>query len=322
MTAALKLGMTAGVPEDLYHQGIVDGESSLSHSGMKTLLGKTPFHFRHEVLHPEDRVQKKSFDLGSAAHAYVLGAGAEQIAEIRKGGNDAHPFGTGEPYDDFRTKDAQTKRDLAYAMNLTPILAKDVERVHAMVAELRRHPLASELLAPGSGTPEVSAFVRDPESGVLLRARFDWLRNDNRAIDFKTVGRLADPRSFSKAAFEYGYFLQDPTYRHVAALCDYSIEEFHFVLQETTPPYAVSVCHLGPATLELGRLKMRQAIALYAACVAAGEWPAYSQESVEVDVPFWALRELDAVAAVDSDDDSPDSAVAGDVLAFLDSLNV
>lgn len=319
MTAELKLGLMAGVPEALYHRGIVDGEPSLSHSGMKTLLGKTPAHFRHEVDHPEDRVQKKSFDLGSAAHAYVLGAGQELIAEMRKGGDVDHPFGTGEPYDDFRTKDCQQKRDLAYSLDLVPILAKDVERVHSMVAALRQHPLAGELLEPGSGTPEVSGFARDPESGVLLRARFDWFREDHRVTDFKTTAKLADPRVFSKTAFEYGYFLQDPTYRHVSDLCGWEITEFNFVIQETSPPYAVSVCHLGPATLELGRLKMRQAIATYAACVAAGVWPGYPlDESVEVDVPYWALRDIETVQGDDVDDAAVIDSAA---IQLLESLN-
>ena len=84
MTGQLQLGLTAGVPEALYHRGIVDGEESLSHSGMKTILGRSLTHFRREVDHPEDRAQKRAFDLGSAAHAYVLGAAhSSGLAEIR-----------------------------------------------------------------------------------------------------------------------------------------------------------------------------------------------------------------------------------------------
>ena len=79
-SGTLQLGLTADVPEQLYHRGVIDGEPSLSHSGMKTLLGKSPAHFRCEIDHPEDREQKKYFDLGSAVHAYALGAGQEFMA--------------------------------------------------------------------------------------------------------------------------------------------------------------------------------------------------------------------------------------------------
>lgn len=306
--------LLAGVPEADYHRGLVDGEESLSHSGMKTLLGKTPAHFRREVDHPEDRVQKKSFDLGSAAHAYILGSDAG-IAEIRRGTpTEEHPFGTGEPYDDFRTKDAQAKRDEAYQLDLVPILAKDVARVEAMVAALHEHPVALELLS--SGTPEVSAFARDPETGVILRARFDWLRDDQRIVDYKT-GVTADPAAFGRRALDYGYFLQDPTYRHVLSLCGVAPAGFEFVLQETTPPYAVAVVHLEPATRQLGELRMRQAIALFAECQTAGVWPGYPAESVGVDVPFWALRDA-GIQTSTSSELSGDSNT--DVSGLLDDL--
>lgn len=318
MTGQLQLGrLMAGVPEALYHRGIVDGEPSLSHSGMKTLLGKTPAHFRHEVDHPEDRTQKKSFDLGSAAHAYVLGAGQDMIAEIRRGGgDDEHPFGTGEPYEDFRTKDAQTKRDLAYSLDLVPILARDTERVHAMVAALMRHERAAELLT-APGTSEVSAFVRDPETGVLLRARFDRLRGDGLIVDYKT-GVTADPVAFSKRAFDYGYYLQDPTYRHVLQLCDVEPAGFEFVLQETTPPYEVAVVHLEEPTRALGTLRMRLAIEIFAECSQTGVWPGYPAESVGVDVPLWALRAAGIQTNSTSSELSGDSTT--DVSGLLDDL--
>ena len=320
MTGVLRLGLTERVPEQLYHRGVVDGEPSLSHSGMKTLLGKSPTHFRREVDHPEDREQKKYFDLGSAVHAYVLGAGQELIAEIRRGpATPKHPFGAGEPYDDFRTKDCQAKRDDAYSRGLVPILAKDIDRVHTMVAALRRHRLAGDLLHPGSGIPEVSAFARDPESGVLLRARFDWLRHDGTMVDFKTTSKLANPAAVSRSLYDLGYYLQAATYDHVARLCGLELTGFEFVMQETSQPYAPSVFHVGPASLELGRLRMRKAIDLYAACVASGEWPGYPDESVEVDVPFWALRELDA--ALPSTDDDTDDQVDSAALQLLDHLN-
>ena len=290
--SVLQLGLTAGVPEGAYHHGVVDGEESLSHSGMKTLLGQSPAHFRHAIDHPEDREQKKYFDLGSAVHAYVLGAGHELIAEIRRGPTSPrHPFGSGDPYDDYRTKDCQAKRDDAYAQGLVPILAKDITRVHAMVAALRRHELASTLLEPGSFTPEVSAFARDPKSGVLLRARFDALRHDLTCVDFKTTAKLAKPAAVGRSVFDLGYYLQAAVYQHVAALCGVELAGFEFVMQETTAPFAPSVFHVGPASVDLGRARMREAIDLYVECRHTGVWPGYPAESVQVDVPGWALRD-------------------------------
>ena len=290
----LQLGLTAGVPERLYHRGVVDGEESLSQSGMKTLLSATPQHFWHAIHHPEDRKQKKEFDLGSCVHSRVLGVDSG-IVEIRRGPDRHSRYGDGAPYESFRTRDAQEKRDYAYAEGLTPILAKDVQRADRMEQVLRRHGLASELLDPDAGVPEVTAIARDPESGVLLRGRFDFLRHDQRAVDLKTVGRVAGagPAVFSRSGYDYGYYLQAATYLHIAALCGVELTRFDFVVQEVVPPYAVSVVHFGAASLQLGRLRMRQAIDLYAECAAAGDWPGWPDASVEIDVPFWALRDLE-----------------------------
>ena len=321
MTGQLKLGLTAGVPEQLYHRGIVHGEPSLSHSGMKTLLGKSPAHFRHEIDHPEDREQKPEFDLGSAAHAYHLGTQKATLAEIRKKAteHDHSPYGRGPLVDAFLTNDAKKKRDLAYSEGLTPVKSGQLAQVAAMQAALSRNKEATRLLAQGQGTPEVSGVARDPESGVLLRARFDYLRHDRIGVDYKTVAKLASPRSWGRTSFDFSYYLQHAVYEYVAALCDEPLAGFEFVVQEKTPPYAVSVMHFGPLSVELGRLRMRQAIDLYAACVASGEWPGYPDESVEVDVPFWALRELDA--ALPSTDDDTDDQVDSAALQLLDHLN-
>ena len=316
--SVLQLGLTAGVPEGAYHHGVVDGEESLSHSGMKTLLGRSPAHFRHAIDHPEDREQKKYFDLGSAVHAYVLGAGQELIAEIRKGpATTRQPFGSGDPYDDYRTKDCQQKRDDAYSRGLIPILAKDINRVHAMVAALRKHELAADLLKPGEFTPEVSAFARDPESGVLLRARFDAMRDDQLLVDFKTTAKLAKPASVGRSVYDLGYYLQAAVYQHVAGLCGVELIGFEFVMQETTPPFAPSVFHVGPASVELGRGRMREAIGLYKQCRDTGVWPGYPAESIEVDVPGWALRELETTYSDDDGPAEPDSYA----LQLLDELN-
>ncbi len=320
MTGQLQIGLTAGVPEALYHRGIVDGEESLSHSGMKTLLGSTPAHFRREVDHPEDRVQKKEFDLGSAAHAYVLGAAhSSGLAEIRQGPpTKDQPFGTGAPHENYRTKDAQTKRDAAYSLDLVPILLKDVSRVEAMVKALRSRRCAAELLAPDTGVPELTAIVRDPESGVLLRARFDWWRHDARAVDYKTTSKSAAPSRFARTGYDLGYYLQAATYSYIAELLEAPLDGFDFVVQEPYPPYEPSVLHFGPASLELGRLRMRRAIAMFAECKASGVWPGYPDESVEVDVPFWALREAGIQTTSTSSELSGDSTT--DVAGLLDDL--
>ena len=320
LTAA-HLGSTiVGLDELVYHRGLVDGEESLSHSGMKTLLGQTPAHFRHGMDHPEDFAPKREFDLGSAFHAKVLGVG--NVVTIRKAASkyDRSDYGQGEPIKGYYGNDAPAKRDLAYERGDIPVTGAQAEQVEAMAAAFRANARAAELLEPGSGRPEVSAFVRDPETGVILRCRVDWWRHDGRLVDTKTAGRVggADPSGFGRHGLEYGYHLQAAVYEHVARLCGFDFTGFDFAVQEVKPPYAVSVVHFGPASIELGRMQMRRAIALFAECSASGVWPGYPDESVEVDVPFWALREAGIDNTNTSSELSGDSTT--DVAGLLDDL--
>jgi hypothetical protein len=136
------------------------------------------------------------------------------------------------------------------------------------------HPDARAVLtAPGS--PEVSAFWSDPETGVRLRARFDWLTNGPFIADLKT-GQTADPRVWARKAVDFGYDLQAAHYR--AGLTATRGDEdpiFWHVLVETAAPHLVSVAQLSPDFLAIGAQKARTAIDLYHHCVSTGEWGGY-----------------------------------------------
>lgn len=290
-------GLIFDLDEGIYHVGIVAGEPSLSHSGMKTLLTKTAARFRFQTDHRDRSDVRPEFELGSAVHSLVLGAGPGLLdMEVT----------------DWRSPKVRAEAAAARTEGLIPLRSQDYAKAHAMAAAVAKHARAAELLR--DGRPEVSAFARDPGTGVMLRARFDWLRDDGRLVDFKTAAD-ASPDRFARRALDFGYYIQDAAYRAVAEWCGVDVAGFEFVLVESEPPYEVSVCHLGPASVELGGLHARKAIDLYAECVASGEWPSYPDESVEVDLPGWALRDLDYTA------DTEQHSGPASIFAFLDSIN-
>ena len=292
-------GIHHGLDEATYHRGIVAGEPSLSHSGMKALLAKTASKFKWENDHHEEP-NRDDFDLGSATHTLVLGVGPE-------------------PYDmgvtDWRKPAVRAERERVKAAGLMPLKSQDYAKAHAMARSVLNHQRAAELLRDGS--PEVSMFARDPDSNVMLRARLDWLRDDGRIVDFKTAAD-ANPAHFGRRALDFGYYIQDPTYRHIAEQCGIDVDGFEFVLVESEPPYDVSVCHLGPASKELGWMHAQQAIELFAECMTTGAWPGYPAESVEVDLPYWALRDIDLRNQSESDENP---GINAGIFEFLDSIN-
>lgn len=260
-----------GMPEADYHDG---HRSSLSHTAAKRLLMSAgPARFQAYLEAP--RVAKPEFDLGSAAHALLLGVGSMPV--------DMGP-------DDWRSKEMRERVQIVRDAGEIPLKTADYRAVEAMAEAAKAHPLAAELLA--DGRPEVSLFATDPETGVVMRGRIDWL-TEHVGVDYKTTTEGgADPATFAAHAVRYGYDLQAAWYLHLAELCGLDLQSWAWIVQEKTAPYLASLLTASEDMLQLGRQKMRRALRLYADCMASGEWPGY-ETAIEITPPAWALRDLE-----------------------------
>lgn len=259
-----------------YHADPVKG-GSLSSSGARKLIPPScPALFFHERANPQP--YKAAFDFGHAAHRAVLTEG-EIIEEI-----DAK---------DWRTNDAKAQRDAARAAGRIPLLTKDAKIVEEMAAALRAHPIASMVFAPGTGTPEQSLVWRDEQTGVMCRARIDWLPNkaDGRRLiisDYKTA-RTVEPRALARAFYDHGYHQQEDWYLDgVRSLGLDDDPQFVFICQEKTAPYLVTVADLSDDAKRVGRARNKWARETYAQCVESGEWPPFSADIELIDLPAWA----------------------------------
>lgn len=270
------------MPEDVYHADPVPG-GSLSFSGAKKLLPPScPARFKWDHDHPPQSTQ--AMELGTAAHKLVLGEGATLVVV------DA---------ENWRTKAAQDQAKEARAAGKVPLLTAEYQKVQAIADAVRAHPIAGRLFDPEHGAPERSLFWQDPETGIWLRCRIDWLpfagRTGHRMIitDLKkTVS--ADPDTVSRTAHNYRYFMQAPWYSDgVRALGYDSDPAFVFVFVEPEPPYLVTVAQLDEEAMEVGRSLNRLAIERYRDCTEAGLWPGYTSEIELISLPPWALRQLE-----------------------------
>ncbi|MBO0743604.1 MAG: PD-(D/E)XK nuclease-like domain-containing protein [Candidatus Dormibacteraeota bacterium] len=268
MTAATDTrapGLYDDVPEIAYHADA----TSLSQSGAKSLLD-CPAVYAWERDHPPEPTEAMEF--GTALHTLVLGTGPEVITV------DA---------ESWRTKTAQETRALTRAAGKIPLLKPQWEQAQAMAAAVWAKPAAAQLLA--GGRPEVSAYATHEETGVLRRARFDYLRDDL-IIDYKTAFS-ADPDEWRRNAARYGYHLQHAWYIDIARALDLDIRGLVFVVQQKTPPYPVTCVELVPSAVELGRQRARLALQMFRDCTEAGCWPDYAESIVPVDLPDWVYRD-------------------------------
>lgn len=267
-------GVYPEISDDDYHGDPVP-EGSLSCSGAKKLVPPgTPAQFLYELENPPETT--KALDEGKAAHALVLGTGPE-LVKI--------------PFDVWTTNEAKAQVKDAKDRGAIPLKPKQWNMVMGMAAALREHPTAAALLDPERGAPEQSLFARHPGTGIMLRARLDWLPEPTEGgrliiADYKTA-RCAHPQVFAKAAADYGYHQQDPWYLELVRLLGLAEDlAFVFIVQEKTAPYLVSVCQLHDDDRRIGHAQNQEAINLYAECKSTGVWPGYDDVSV-FELPSW-----------------------------------
>lgn len=260
------------LPVEEYHADPVSG-GSLSSSGARRLLPPgCPAAFQYWRTHPQP--PSRAFDFGHAAHKVVLGEGAAlEIVDA----------------DNWKTKAAREQRDEAYTEGRIPLLAGEHEVVLEMAEVLRAHPIAGALFAPGSGKPEQTLVWQD--GPVWRRALLDWLpeHRGGRLIipDYKTCDS-ADPETLQRAIARYGYHQQADWYSDGVRALGLAVDPaFVFVFQEKTPPYLVTVAEPDAASMRIARFLNRQAIDLYAECVANERWPGYSDDVELIPLPVY-----------------------------------
>lgn len=263
---------------DTYHADPCPSPS-LSSSLARTLLSSSPRHawFAHPQLNPAmEREDKEMFDLGSAAHAFLLeGETGFVIVEAK----------------DWRTKEAKEERDQARLAGKIPLLAHKWQDVQDMAAAARMQ-LGYHEAKPipfRGGKPEQTIIWR--EGDVWCRARLDWLHDDHSAIDdLKTTQASANPDVWTRALFGAGYDIQAAFYlRGLRAMSGGGARgtEFRFIVVENYRPFALSVIALAPDALALADRKVSQAIALWAECLKRNRWPGYPLQTCYAELPPW-----------------------------------
>ncbi|PPJ31877.1 hypothetical protein C5E45_32830 [Nocardia nova] len=269
MTAPGEPGLYRGVPEDVYHAD----RNSISSSQARRLLEVTPHRWKWEQDNPKPSTV--AMEWGTALHTDVLGVGAK-------------PVDTG--YEKWQTDNAKAKVAEIRAAGDIPLKPKDFEAVTAAAENLRNQPEAARILA--SGEPELSAWVRDPDTGVMIRARFDWMHwtgPDTAVIGDVKKSNEPGPAEFIWSVDSYGYHRQQAWYQRVAALLGIRTA-FVFLVVCCDPPYEPYVVELPPRAVELGDRDNARALEIYAKCLADDEWPTHDPRIHEIDLPARAYR--------------------------------
>ena len=249
----------------------------ISKSGLDR-IDQSPAHYQAWLSEP--RITTPALTFGSACHNYVLERETfDDRYVVAPSGIDRRTKAGKEVWEAFTSEAAG--REI--------ISADDMDKLVAMRASIIEHPVAEELLDPGSGRAEVSVFGE--LENVAVKCRPDWLRDDGIVVDLKTTDN-AGPGAFTRSVAKYRYHVQASLYSDLLqAVTGEPVKAFVFIAVEKNPPFAVSVYELDAESLEVGRAAYQRNLDTYRRCLEANHWPAYSDAIETLTLPRWAFAE-------------------------------
>lgn len=270
-------GLYTDLSNDEYHKSAAVGSS-----GLKLIL-QSPAHFRY----PPKRDVTRAKDIGSAIHCAIL---------------EPERFKT-----DYRIVDCEDRRSAIYKaackdMDGSYVLTiAEADNVKGMQAGVMRNRSCRELIeAPGQ--QELSLFVKDPVTGVMVKVRYDKLINSSMPVDLKKT-QEANADKFRRAITNYSYHLSAALYMDAWEwLHGEKLEPMRWIAVEEKSPNASMRYVIEEESLAYGRAQYREALNIYADCLEKDEWPAYGDDEQECGVTSWAINEFEDGLEVSLDD--------------------
>lgn len=195
-------GIYYDVPNEVYHSC----RKAISNS-MLSEIHDSVSNYARNLTSPVNEEKLRAFEIGTAVHALLLEP--ERFKE-----DYAIP-----PNYNLRTNKGKDDLDAWKARNAGKYMLTypEYEHVQYMRDSMLADPRIS-LWLQADGKPEVVIVARDPETGLLLKIRTDWLVETDDVVvclDIKTTETIT---KFRKDFFTLRYDVQDAFYTNVLTL--------------------------------------------------------------------------------------------------------
>jgi len=264
----------------LSHADYHADRTALSSSQLKQML-ISPAHYQFALTQPPKPTPAKDF--GTAVHTALLEPARFAREYVVS------------PKHDRRTKagrEAAAAFEAAHpgCIFLTSDEATAIDKIRTQVDA---RPFASLLLAQADGVAERSVFWTDTSTdtpeGIRCKCRPDW-HCSLALLDIKTTTD-ASARTFARDAVKYGYDLSAAFYIDGIAHAFGGVPlPFVFLVIEKEN-WEIALYEPDTEMLQVGRQKLRHALARFAQCRATDTWPGYQPdgEIEKLALPRWAL---------------------------------
>ena len=270
---------------ELYHAD----RTRMSSSGVRKML-HSPRHFLTfwSGLDDEDE-DKDHFRIGRAAHLMLLEQNKFRelyvIEPVHSGFTKS-----GQPTTSANAESVQMAKKLWHAQQkpgAVIVTMDELDDLVGMIEAVLEHPVAAGMLR--SGKPECTLHWTDEETGIMCKARPDYISHDDNGnlhlIDFKTT-RDIRPGIFSSSAHRLEYGVQLAFYHDglVRALGKQP-STITIISVEKKAPYEAVVYPLEDRWFEHGQERYKHALRLYKKCIETGKWPRYQQNAQLLQMP-------------------------------------
>lgn len=188
-----------------------------------------------------------------------------------------------ELYDDIFMDDVITasRRDEALERGKF-ISASEAELIENMYQSVVSHEIGS-IISNNPDDAELAGFVEDPETGLLLKAKFDYIPKNGPIVwDLKTCAD-ASPRKFAYSVRDFSYDIQLCHYLYVAQLLGLEKDRFVFVAVEKTKVCGTACYELDPEKMEFVKKHYHQLLRKYAKCLESDDFSeCYPQDIITI----------------------------------------
>ena len=269
------------------HKDNYYSQEAVSASLLKAIVKQSAVH-AEERMKPSEGTQ--AMRLGTAFHAVIL------EPEI------AHELYAVQPIIDRRTK-AGKEVYASFLENVgdkTVITQDQSQLLAGMKASCLAHPEVQQLLELCYAVEFQTFWEID---GVPCKAMIDACSDEGTIVDIKTT-QDASPEAFSRASFNYLYHLQLAWYANSMGIVgvdkdldgtkDFSKVNAHIIAVENTAPFGVAVYKFSTDALEAGWELCKSGFNTWKEhklnlVMGDGTYP-YSNQVLELDLPYWASR--------------------------------
>ena len=161
-------------------------------------------------------------------------------------------------------------------------------------------PKARALLTVPGGQVELTGAWSDSETGQACKLRGDHVSDLTATCsDIKSTIKEATEDEFSKVIFNHGYYRQQGFYNGGFAQLGRHMEDHVIIACEKEPPYLVAVFRLLDDVVQAGRKEAQRLLRVYSECMETGVWPGYADRVIDIGLPPWAKRRLDAAETLE-----------------------